>query len=110
MFGISHHLSLRRRFYKNLEPLPHPEFKKRLFDQFVFWVAFFGPFFTLPQVWEIYSQANASSVSAFSWFAYFLFSIIWLIYGLVHKERPIILANFLGLIFNGLVVIGVILY
>ncbi|MDP2705676.1 MAG: SemiSWEET family transporter [bacterium] len=110
MFEIFHHFSLRRRVYENLEPLPHPDFGKRFLDRFIFVIGFLGPLFTLPQVWQIYSYKDAQGVSTVSWTAFFFFSIIWLIYGIVHKEKPLIFSNALWIFFNALIVFGTIIY
>lgn len=110
MFHIFHYLSLRRRVYNNLEPLPHPDFGKRLLDRFIFVVGFLGPLFALPQIWQIYHYQDADGVSAVSWSAFLFFSIIWLMYGLVHNEKPLIVSNILWILFNFLIVLGVIIY
>lgn len=65
---------------------------------------------TLFQALEIFSKKDAGSVSLVSWAFYVSFSVIALMYATVHKLRPMIVTNSLGLIVNGLVVLGCILY
>jgi MtN3 and saliva related transmembrane protein len=105
-----HHLHKRKRVYKKLEKYPHPDKFKRIFDKLIYFVAIFGPLFTIPQVIKIWINHDASSISIFSWSGYLCLSIIWFTYGVLHREKPIIITNTLIFILNLLVVIGTILY
>lgn len=67
-------------------------------------------FATLFQALEIFSNKSAASVSIISWSFYALFSVIALMYATVHKLRPMIVTNSLGVIVNSLVLLGCILY
>lgn len=107
---VRHHQSLRRRMYKNLEPFPHPAALKRFLDHIIFVVGFLGPAFTIPQLWLIYVDHNAAGVSVLSWGAYAAFNVVWILYGLVHKERAITFTYTLWLIVNSLVAIGALIY
>ena len=89
MSGL-HHLHVRKRFYKNLEPFPAKSFWKRLLDRAVLAAGVAGPIMTIPQVLDIFLSQNAAGVSVISWSSYALFDIIWIIYGFVHREMPII--------------------
>lgn len=109
MSGL-HHRHLRKRIYVNLEKYPHPDFFKRALDVMVYVVGFLGPAFTIPQIWGIYAGANASGVSALTWGAYALFDIVWIVYGIVHKERIITFTYVLWLIMNGVVAVGALIY
>ena len=69
--------------------------KKRKFveylDRVVLIVAVLIPLVELPQLIEIYVKQSAQNVSSFTWGAFVLFGIPWLIYGLVHREKPVII-------------------
>ncbi len=67
-------------------------------------------FATLFQAVEIFSSKNAGSVSIVSWAFFASFSVIALMYATVHKLRPMVITNFLGLIVNSMVLLGCILY
>ena len=75
---------------------------------FIFGVA--GPILTLPQVYKIWHYHTAAGVSAFSWAAMALISILWIMYGLVHKDKPITYTYILWLFINSAVAIGAIIY
>lgn len=108
--SVLHHLHQRKRIHIKHEQYPHPNKYKALLDRVIFVVGVFGPIMTLPQVWEIWVGHEAAGVSLISWSAYLFCACIWLLYGLVHKEKPIIVSNVLGVILNITVVLGVILY
>ncbi len=70
----------------------------------------FGPLFTIPQLAKIWIDKNAVGVSSISWGAYFLGSVFWVIYGVVHKEKPIIILNAIWLVLDLIIIIGVLFY
>lgn len=96
--------------YKNLEPFPHPRFWIRTLDKAVFIAGFLAAAFTFPQLYNIYVLHETEGVSALSWGAYAFFNTIWILYGLVHKERAITFTYTLWLIVNSLVAIGALIY
>ncbi len=103
---LHHHYAVRRR----LEPYPSSHLWLRLLDRLVYVVGVIGPVMTLPQIYLIFSTHNASGVSAVSWLAWAILDIPWILYGLAHKERPIVLTYFLWLVCNLVVFVGAILY
>ncbi len=65
---------------------------------------------TLPQVWNIWIDHNAAGVSTVSWASYFVFAFIWLVYGIAHKDKPIIVSNTLWIILDIMIVVGTFIY
>jgi len=76
----------------------------------VYTVGILGPLFTLPQIAKIYLYQDAAGVSLISWAAFTVFDIPWIVYGYVHRERPIVITYILWLIVNAIVCVGVLLY
>jgi len=105
-----HHFHKRKRKYQKQEPYPHPDKLKRFMDKAIYFVAIFGPIMTLPQVAKIWIDKNASGVSILSWGSYLIVGIFWLIYGIMHKEKPIIIANILWIVLEIFIVIGTLIY
>lgn len=89
--------------------LHNKDFKK-LIGKLVLAAAFIGPLLTLPQIVKIFTTKTAEGVSFFTWFAFTILSVVWLIYGVIYKNKPIIIANTLWLIFDGLVSVGALIY
>ena len=79
-------------------------------DRFIIVVAVVSPLFILPQVWAVWASKELDGVSMVTWTGFSVFSIFWLVYGVVHKEKPIIFTSFLSALFNFLVVLGVLIY
>lgn len=105
-----HHFHKGKRIYQKHEKYPHPEKWKRFFDRCIYIVGVFGPIMTIPQLIKIWVEKNAVGVSIVSWSGYLIAAIFWLIYGVIHKEKPIIFTYSLWIVFDIFIVIGVFLY
>lgn len=82
----------------------------RFIDKTVFLVAFIGPLTTAPQVFKIFQTHNAQDISIATWSLYMLVQAFWLLYGVAHRNKPIIISNFFWLFWQALVIIGAIIY
>ena len=69
-----------------------------------------SPLMITPQIIKIYAEQNASGVSALSWFSFAVFNVPFIIYGLIHKEIPIVITYTLFFIGNLVVAIGALIY
>ena len=79
-------------------------------DKFLIIVAIAGPMSTLPQIYRIFVHKTAHGVSAWSWGIFGLISIPWLVYGLVHKDKPIIISAALWIFLDTIVMIGALVH
>lgn len=104
-----HHIHKRKRATK-FEPYPHKHPWIRFLDKLLVVIAVIGPLMTFPQILKIYIEKQAIGVSVLSWSLFTLFNIPWIIYGFVHKEKPIVIAYFGWFITNVLVAIGAVIY
>lgn len=78
------------------------------YDKFIFAASFVAPLNGVPQAIDVFC-GNTNGVSLFSWLGFLTFSILFCIYGLIHKIKPMIIANLLYAVIDGLVVFGLIL-
>ena len=99
-----HHFHMRKRTN------PEQNALRDYFDNIIYAVAIIAPVLNLPQLFEVWFNRNASGVSFISWFGFSIVSVIWLIYGILHKEKPIIFMNSALAVIQGLVALGVVLY
>jgi MtN3 and saliva related transmembrane protein len=76
-------------------------------DHIIYFVGFVGPIMTIPQLIKVWGQHSVEGLSAVSWSAYLITAIFWLVYGLIHKEWPIIVANIIWIMVNIPIVIGI---
>lgn len=83
---------------------------KLFIDKAVYLVAIGAIIGNLPQLLKIWSEKNTQGVSLITWMGFALGSIFWLVYGIVHKEHPIIFTNSILFIIQVLIVIGILLY
>jgi MtN3 and saliva related transmembrane protein len=79
-------------------------------DKLTFVVGVIGPFTVLPQIYSIFTSHSAAGVSLATWLLIFIVTFPWILYGLAHKDKSIIVSFTLWEIVNLTVVIGVLLY
>lgn len=61
----------------------------------------------IPQLISVWTAPDTEGVSLVSWVGFFLGSCFWVVYGVLHKEKPIITVNAMLIVVQGLIVIGV---
>jgi uncharacterized protein with PQ loop repeat len=105
-----YHLAARKRGKKKTEPFPARTFWMRFLDTMVIVAGVVGPLMTIPQMVLIYGNHTAGAVSPFTWFGYAVLDVPWIIYGIAHREWPIISTYWLWLAMNLAVAIGAVLY
>lgn len=105
-----HHLSIRKRVHLKEEKYPNPDKKVRTLDKLIYVVGVVGPLMILPQIIKIFVLKEAQGVSLLSYSSLVILSGIWLWYGIVHKEKPIIITNSLWMVLHAIIVIGVLIY
>jgi uncharacterized protein with PQ loop repeat len=79
-------------------------------DKLTFVVGVIGPFTVIPQTYSIFSTKSASGVSLTTWVLIFVVTFPWILYGIAHKEKSIIVSFILWELVNLLVIIGVLMY
>lgn len=105
-----HHFHLRKRVHNNLEEYPNPDKVKKFVDKAIYFVGVSAPIMTIPQAIKIFAERNAGGISLISWIAYTFIALFWLWYGILHKEKPIILTNIAWFIIDIIVIIGTLIY
>jgi uncharacterized protein with PQ loop repeat len=105
-----HHLQKRKRVYQKLEKYPSIDKKKNLVDKLIYIVIFIAPIMTIPQIIKIWVEKNASGLSIISWTTYALGSMLWLSYGFLHKEKPLIISHTIWTILHIMIIVGIIFY
>lgn len=83
---------------------------KKIVDKVIYPFAFAGPVFTLPQIFQIWSQQDASGVSLLTWISWLFIAAVWVIYGIFERDMPIILSNIAWLIVEIGVIAGILVY
>lgn len=78
------------------------------FDKIAVIAAFAYPLTGIPQVISVL-RGESSGISLPSWFGFIIFAAFFLVYGVVHRIKPMIITNALWLLVDCLVVAGVII-
>ena len=105
-----HHLHKRKRIHEKYEKYPHPNKWKRYLDKLVYTVGIFGPILTIPQLLKIWMNQSAGDVAIISWVAYFFGAVILLGYGIVHREKPLIVMYSAWVLIDFIMVISILIY
>lgn len=117
--GIHHHIQkkqeggLRKSLHKLFARLlGHGDIEKikHMFDKFIAVVGLIGPIMTTPQIINVWVYHQVEGLAIASWGTYVMTSSFWLIYGILHKERAIILVNIAWILANLSVVSGILIF
>lgn len=82
---------------------------ERFIDSLVYFSTAFGVAFNIPQFMEVWVNKRVEGVSLVTWAGFCVGSFFWLCYGIIHKEKPIIIANSLFFSIQFLIVTGLVL-
>lgn len=110
MLQALHHLHRRKRIHQEHEKYPHPDPKKAIFDKLVYAMSLLMPIMSIPQIYKIFSEQDASSISLITFGTYLFGNFVWFAYGILHKASPVLIANFLFGIVHALILTGALLY
>jgi uncharacterized protein with PQ loop repeat len=102
-----HHQNIRK--HVKLQKYPNPNKQINFVDRLIYLAAIIGPIMTLPQVYTIWVLKITAGVSALAWATYGLLSLIYVWYGIIHKEKPIIFGSLIWVILDILIVVGVLI-
>lgn len=109
MLGF-HHLRSRVLLSGGLEPFPAQGAFKRFLDRLMYAVGVLAPFALLPQVVRLYATKSSAGVSLATWVLLAFFNLLWIMYGVVHKDKPIIIAHSLFIVMNAAIIVGALIY
>ncbi len=82
------------------------------FDELMVLAGLVSPIATIPQVVKVFAThtEHAGGQSLITWVVYTALAILWVIYGAMKGEAPIIVGNSLGIVTYGLVAAGIVLH
>lgn len=91
--------------------IPHARGKKQIpFEYVIYFFSFATPLFELPQAYLIYAHHAAQNVSIWSWGFFVIDNIVWIIYALKMKMKPLLITSILYLIIEISIVVGIFMY
>ncbi len=106
-----HYLGLRHKYERRVGEKKQRKSRYITFlDKLTFVMGVIGPFTVLPQIYSIFTSKSAAGVSLVTWLLIFIVTFPWVLYGIAHKEKSIIVSFILWEVANLAVVIGVLLY
>lgn len=82
----------------------------KLMDKLVYVLGISGIAFTIPQLTKIWINQQVEGLSLVTWVGFWIGTVFWLFYGILHKAKPIIFLNLAYGIIYALIVIGIIIF
>ena len=83
---------------------------KRVIDKLVYLTGILSIVMAIPQAAIIHVSQSAVNISFVTWFTFLVNAVIWTTYGIIHKERPIIIMYISYLIIDFFIVAGILMY
>jgi hypothetical protein len=108
-FGL-HHLRKRKRARQAPLDAARSWAVVRAVDIAVYVMSGLALLLTTDQVRIVWINHNASGISLPAWSCYLAADLVWMLYGYIHKDRVILILNFLWVLMYALVVVGAIIY
>ena len=79
-------------------------------NKLVYVAAVFYPLTTLPQIIKLFDIKSANEFSLATWIMYCLFELLFFVYAIQNKIRPLIITGILWFAMSGLMILGILLY
>lgn len=84
--------------------------EKKQIDWLMWLAGLMGPISTIPQIFVIYTNKSAGEISLLSWLLYSATTIVFLLYSIIYKLKPLIINSLLWLLADIAVIFGILLY
>jgi uncharacterized protein with PQ loop repeat len=78
-------------------------------NKLVLAVGIIEPLITIPQAYTVWVDKQTAGVSLLTWTGYIVAAIIWVLYGLKIKDKPIIISSAMWVLIEAAVVLGVLI-
>ena len=73
-----HHYNKRKRIHKKHEKYPHPDPLRKTVDRLIYVFGLAAPLLALPQVYKIFSEQNATSMSLLTFSSHIVTNFFWI--------------------------------
>lgn len=104
------HIHKRQRVHQLEQAYPHPDIKIRAIDNLCMVFSVLMPATALPQIYKTFYYQDATGLSLWMWLLYSIGVLPFLLYGVVHKVKQLILLNLLWLSVQLIMIFGILVY
>lgn len=105
-FMPTHHYAMN---VNQLRLTTEPSPRVKLLKNFITVLSILSPFTNIPQLIEVY-QARSGDLSLLSWSLYVVFTIPFIIYGIIDRDRMVLINSCINLILLSTILVGILLY
>lgn len=79
--------------------------KRKTIDSLAYFIGVTGNFAVIPQVIKAW-QSKTPGMSVLTWILFVGIGLIWLVYAVIHRQKPLIVAQVVCLLCDSAVVMG----
>jgi MtN3 and saliva related transmembrane protein len=83
---------------------------KTTVDKICYAASVFMPATAIPQIYQLYTTQDAGSLSLLMWMLYIVGMVPFLLFGILHKEKQLIVLNVLWMIASVMMIFGILLF
>lgn len=83
---------------------------KKHYGVYMIIMGVFGQFMFFVQAFKIFATKSAKDLSLLAFVISFVALSSWLVYGILNKDKPLIISNIVALVGAGLVLAGIVIY
>jgi uncharacterized protein with PQ loop repeat len=87
-----------------------PDLYSNTVEKLAYAAGIISPIVTLPQLIQIWISKDATGVSLITWVSYLIIVLIMTSYGVLHKEKPLIIMYGTLIPIDFLIILGAIIY
>lgn len=96
--------------YEQFGPDREPSKIKTILEFMIYFVGFLGTILALPQAYKIWVLKEIGGASIISWVALASFTPFWILYGIMHKKKSLVMTYVVWFLINLLVIVGIMIY
>jgi uncharacterized protein with PQ loop repeat len=104
------HLNIRKKQIKDENKKSSKDKFVYILDDIVLLLAFVMPLTFIPQIIKMHVTQSVTDISLTTYISLLALTLPWVLYGMVHKEKVIILNNFMWLVVHLSIIISYFIY
>lgn len=93
--------------YEGFGPDNQPSKVKLVLEFMIYFVGLLGTVLALPQAYKIWFLGEIGGALIIPWVALASFTPFWILYGVMHKKRSLVMTYFVWFVVNILIIIGI---
>ncbi len=94
--------------YRHIGPEEEQSGLGKILEFLIYGVGLLGTVAALPQAYRIWFLKDVAGLSLFSWISLALFAPFWILYGLLHKKKSLVMTYVVWFMISLVIILGII--